>query len=65
MTAENFIGADDEIVVLMRVHARAANTDSVLEQRIAAVWTLRKGRALRVHYYDDRPEALEAVGLAE
>ncbi len=64
MTAEDFIEADDEIVVLMRVHARAANTDSVLEQRIAAVWTLRNGRAVRVHYYDDRPEALEAVGLS-
>jgi ketosteroid isomerase-like protein len=65
MTAEDFIEADDEIVVPMQLHARTANTDSVLEQRIAAVWTLRNGRAVRVRYYDDKAEALEAVGLSE
>ena len=37
----------------------------MLEQRIAAVWTLRNGKALRVRYYDDKAEALEAVGLSE
>ena len=65
MTAEDFIDAADEVVVLMRVHARAASTDVVLEQRMAAVWTLRDGRAVRVRYYDDRTDALEAVGLRE
>jgi ketosteroid isomerase-like protein len=65
MTAEDFIDAADEVVVFMRVHARAASTDVVLEQRMAAVWTLRDGRAVRVRYYDDRTDALEAVGLRE
>jgi ketosteroid isomerase-like protein len=65
MTAEDFIEAGDQIVVLMRVHARAANTDSTLEQRSTAVWTLRNGRAIRVRYYDDRAEALKAAGLKE
>jgi ketosteroid isomerase-like protein len=65
MTAEQFIDTDDEIVVLMRVHARARSSDDVLEQRIAAVWTLRDGRAVRVRYFDDRAEALEAVGLSQ
>jgi ketosteroid isomerase-like protein len=63
MTAEDFIEAGDKIVVLMRVHARAASTDSTLEQRSTAVWTLRNGRAMRVRYYDDRAEALKAAGL--
>jgi ketosteroid isomerase-like protein len=65
MTAEDFIEADDEIVVPMLLHARTASTDSVLEQRITAVWTFRNGRAVRVRYYDDRAEALEAAGLSE
>lgn len=65
MTAEDFIEAGDEIVVLMRLHARAAASDSVVEQRIAAVWTLRNGRAVRVRYYDNRAEALEAAGVSE
>jgi len=65
MTAEDFIDAGDQIVVFMRVHARAASTDSAVEQRSTAVWTLRNGRAVRVRYYDDRAEALESAGLKE
>jgi ketosteroid isomerase-like protein len=63
MTADDFIDAGDEIVVLMRVHARAAGSDSVIEHRIGAVWTLRNHKAVRVRYYDDRADALQAVGL--
>ena len=40
-------------------------SDSVTEQPTTAVWTLRNGKALRVRYYDDRAEALEAAGIAE
>ena len=65
MTAEDFIEADDEIVVFVHMHGRAAGTDSVTEQRTTAVWTLRNGKAVRVRYYDDRAEALEAAGLSE
>jgi ketosteroid isomerase-like protein len=66
MTAEDFINAGDGIVVvLMCLHAQAADTDAVVEQRSTAVWTLRNGRAMRVRYYDDRTEALEAAGLSE
>jgi ketosteroid isomerase-like protein len=65
MTAEGFIEAGDDIVVLMTLHARSAGTDTVLEERVAAVWALRNGRATSVRYYDDRAEALEAAGLSE
>jgi ketosteroid isomerase-like protein len=61
MTADDFIEAGDEIVVPMRLHARTPGSDKVVESRIAAVWTLRNGKALRVRYYDDKAEALEAV----
>jgi ketosteroid isomerase-like protein len=65
MTGEEFIPAGDKVVVRMTVHARAANTDRVLEQRMAAVWTLRDGRAIRARYYDEPSQAFEAVGLCE
>jgi ketosteroid isomerase-like protein len=65
MTADDFIEAGEEIVVPMCLHARMPGSDSVLEQRMVAVWTLRKGKALRVRYYDDKAEAFEAVGLSE
>jgi ketosteroid isomerase-like protein len=65
MTAEDFIETENGIVVLMCLHARATTTDLVLEQPIAAVWTLRDRKAVHVRYYEDRTEALEAVGLRE
>jgi ketosteroid isomerase-like protein len=65
MTAEDFVEADDEVVVFMRLHAKAADSDSVIEQPIAAVWAMRNGRAVRVRYYANRTEALEAAGLRE
>ena len=58
-------GANGEVVVFMRLHARAAGSESVIEQRVAAVWSLRDERAVRVRYYDDRDEALKAAGLSE
>ena len=65
MTAEDFIEAGDEILVFMSLHGRTGGSDSVTEQPTTAVWTLRNGKALRVRYYDDRAEALEAAGIAE
>jgi len=65
MTAEDFIEAGDAIVVPMRLHARAADAETALEQRTVAVWVLRDGKAIRVSYYDDHVEALEALGLSE
>jgi ketosteroid isomerase-like protein len=58
MTADDFIEVGEQIVVPMCLHARAASTERTLEQRAAAVWTIRDGRALRVKYYDDPAEAL-------
>jgi ketosteroid isomerase-like protein len=63
MTAQEFIEVDDQVVVCMRLHARAADTDSVVEQGAAAVWAMREGKAVRVRYYENREEALEAAGL--
>jgi ketosteroid isomerase-like protein len=65
MTAEDFIEVGDEIVVPMHLHARISGSERVLEERFAAMWTLRNGKALRVRYYDDKSEALEAASLEE
>jgi ketosteroid isomerase-like protein len=65
MTADEFIEVGDRVVVLMRLHARAAATETVLEQRVAGVWTMRDGKAVRVRYYMDRADALAAVGAGQ
>jgi hypothetical protein len=35
------------------------------DARIAHVWTFRDEKAVRMHVFDERAEALEAVGLSE
>lgn len=63
MTADEFIEAQDKIVVPMKLHARVGGTDRVIEQPLVAVWTMREGRALAVRYYADAAPAFEAAGL--
>jgi ketosteroid isomerase-like protein len=65
MTAEEFIEAGAHIVVPFRLHAIGKGTGVKVEQRAFGVWTMRSGRAVRVRYYEDRAEALEAAGITE
>jgi ketosteroid isomerase-like protein len=61
--AEEFIDAGDEVVSLTRVLAQTTRDTVAVEHRPAAVWSLREGKIVRVRFYLDRGEALEAAGL--
>ena len=63
--AEEFIDAGDEVVSLTRVLAKTTRDTVAVEHRPAAVWSLREGKIVRVRFYLDRGEALEAAGLRE
>jgi ketosteroid isomerase-like protein len=63
MTADEFIELDDRVLVLMVIHGRA-HSGNELEQRVAALWTMRDGKAVAVRYFMDRDEALEAAGVS-
>jgi ketosteroid isomerase-like protein len=66
ITADEFIEMGEEVVVvLMRLHAQAAGTDTVLEARSAGVWTFRNGKAVRARYYDDQAEALKVAAAGQ
>ena len=65
MTAEDFIEAGDETTPSYGPPGRSGGQRQVTEQPHDSGWTLRNGKALRVRYYDDRAEALEAAGLSE
>jgi ketosteroid isomerase-like protein len=65
MTAEDFIDAADEVVVFMGVHAGQRAPTSCLSSAWQRCGLFATGRAVRVRYYDDRTDALEAVGLQE
>jgi ketosteroid isomerase-like protein len=62
---EDFIDADDCVVVLQREYRRGRGSGVELETETAVVFEVRGGRILRIQGYMDRVSALEAVGLAE
>ena len=49
----------------MSLHGRTGGSDSVTEQPTQPCGLFATGKPLRVRYYDDRAEALEAAGLSE
>jgi ketosteroid isomerase-like protein len=59
------IDVDDEIVVVLHEHARLRNSDKLVEQDVAAVWTVRDGARIRFRAFASREDALKAVGLSE
>jgi ketosteroid isomerase-like protein len=61
---EEFIGADQNVIVRMRQGGRGKS--SAVEVEMPAVWQLyrlRGGRAVRVEIYRDEAEARQAAGL--
>ena len=64
---EEFIDtADGLVVVLFRWRGRGRESGVSIDPvgRQAAVFTMREGRAVRVNWYVDRAEALQAAGLS-
>ena len=59
-----FIEAGDLVVVPWTAHAKGRDGIDVVS-RVAVVWTIRDGAIERVTMYQERQDALEAVGLSE
>ena len=55
----------DEVIVLVREFGRGKGSGIEVERPIAAMWTLRDRKAVRIRFYPDRDAALEALGLTE
>ena len=62
--AEEFIEAGEHVVTPNTLYVRGRDGIEV-QARAAWVWTLREGRITRLCFYQERQEALEAVGLSE
>ena len=60
-----FIEAGDLVVVPWTMHARGRDGIEVAARRPAFVWTIHDGAIERVSMYQERQDALEAVGLSE
>ncbi len=59
-----FIEAGDFVVVPQTTHARGRDGIE-LEARPTLVWTIRDGAVERVSLYQERQDALDAIGLSE
>jgi ketosteroid isomerase-like protein len=62
---ERFLDAGERVVVIGTVRARGRGSGLELEDRTAAIWTLRHGRVTSVRTGVEIEEALRAVGMAE
>jgi len=66
MEPEDFIEVgEDRVVVLLRIHTRGKGSGVEVEAQITNVWTVRDRKAVRLAVYNDKAEALEAVGVTD
>jgi ketosteroid isomerase-like protein len=62
---EEFIDAGERVIVALRMKATGRGSGVTLERQDALVVELRDGLAVRIDYFNDKEQALEAVGLAK
>jgi uncharacterized protein len=63
--AEEYIDADDAVVVPVRISGRGRASGAMLETRLAHVWVFRSGKVIRGDVYWTTEEALDAVGFQQ
>ena len=51
------------VVALLRTKGRGRGSGVEIDRKTAMIWTVRDGKALRLRFYREPKEALEAVGL--
>ena len=65
MKAERWIDAGDKTVLVFELTARGKGSGVEVKRRDAMVLTFRDGKTVRLDYYNNEPQALEAAGLEE
>jgi ketosteroid isomerase-like protein len=62
---ERYIDAGDDVVVIAKMLGRGSSSGVDTETRQGYVWTVAGGKAVRLRWFNDPAEALEAAGLSE
>jgi ketosteroid isomerase-like protein len=65
ISAKEFVDAGDSVVVRAVHQSRGADSGVPVEAELWYVFTLRAGKVLRTDVFNEKSEALEAVGLRE
>jgi ketosteroid isomerase-like protein len=63
--AERFVDAGDRVIVIETRGGRGSASEVEADLRLAVIWTLQKGKVVRIETYLDPQEALESAGLSE
>jgi ketosteroid isomerase-like protein len=62
---EEFIDAGSSVVVVIRMNAKGRGSGLELKRKDALIYKIRDGKIVRCDYYNNRKQALEAVGLGD
>ena len=63
---EEFLDAgEDRVVAILRMKAKGRGSGAEVERRDAILYQLRDRKIVRLDYYNDVKQALEAAGLAD
>jgi ketosteroid isomerase-like protein len=65
LTVDEFIDRGDNVLALTRGHGRGKGSGADIEQRVAHLCTVQEGKIRRLWIFQDREQALEALGLRE
>jgi ketosteroid isomerase-like protein len=65
MEPEEFVDAGERVVALILQKTTGHGSNIALERHDAMVFEIRDAKIARLDYYNNRQQALEAVGLAE
>jgi ketosteroid isomerase-like protein len=65
MEPERWIDAGDRVVCVFRIRAKGRGSGVEVERRDAMVWTVHDGATVRIDYYNNEAQALEAAGVAK
>ena len=59
-----WIDAGDQVVFVFELTAKGKGSGVEVKRRDAMIWTIRDGNAVRLDYYNNESQALEAAGLS-
>jgi ketosteroid isomerase-like protein len=67
LVPEEFLDAGDRVAVFLRMSGRGRGSGLEVDVQPAHVWTMQRGRAVRVEAFPDRERqaALKAAGLSQ
>jgi ketosteroid isomerase-like protein len=60
---EDYLDAGDSAIMFVRMRATGAGSGITVERHDAMVCAMRDGKIVRLDYYNNRAQALKAVGL--